>query len=57
MITIMQSAARLVLPLFFTAKYVGIPTAAPMEKQISCLLVSPMNIFVFTLVRSLGTDI
>lgn len=55
MTVIMQPAARELLPVLFTRKNTGIPIAAPMEKQISCRLVSPMTILVFTFDRSLGT--
>jgi hypothetical protein len=54
---IIVRAARLTFPLFFTRKNSGMPTAAAMEKQISCLLVRLKNIFVLTFPRSLGTDI
>ena len=36
-------------------KYVGIPTAPPREKQMSCRLVKLKATFVLTLVRSFGT--
>lgn len=36
-------------------KYIGTPTAAASEKQISCLLVRLKATFVLTLDKSLGT--
>ena len=57
MIRTIASAAREVFPFLLMRKYKGTPTAAAMEKQMSCRFVRLKSTFDFTLVRSLGTDI
>lgn len=57
MTAIMPSAARELFPVFRRRKYTGSPSAAAMEKQMSCLFVRLKSTLLFTLVRSLGTDI
>ncbi len=57
MMMIIPMAASVVFPVFLIRKYAGMPMAAPIEKQISCLFVRLKNTFDLTRVRSLGTDI
>ena len=54
---IIPIAARLKLPVLLSRKKDGIPISAAAPKQMSCRLVRPKNTFVFTRVRSRGTEI
>ena len=55
--TIIPIAAKLIFPVLFRTKKSGTPISAPAPKQSSCLFVRFMNTLVFTLDKSLGTEI